>query len=120
MRTYARDSFFNTLRDMNNKCGPFIEKVHRFYRHAYKTIGHLDYVPIHDSSAVVSLLAPELYSGQEYFVGVEAQYQSSYTQGMTVVDFTGALKKAANVKVLMEVDGDAVLNFILSQVSLLP
>lgn len=58
---------------------------------------------MYDSCAIAYLLQPDLFQVEETYVDVETQGQM--TRGCTVVDLKGYLKKEANVKVCMDIDG---------------
>ena len=58
---------------------------------------------MYDSCAIAYLLQPDLFQVEETYVDVETQGQM--TRGCTVVDLKGYLKKEANVKVCMHIDG---------------
>lgn len=57
--------------------------------------------PLHDPCTIAWLLAPELFTTQECWVGIETQ--GEYTKGMTVVDRYQLSGKPANATVLFDV-----------------
>ncbi|WP_299017588.1 pyrimidine-specific ribonucleoside hydrolase RihA [uncultured Photobacterium sp.] len=58
--------------------------------------------PLHDPCTIAWLLKPELFTGQDCWVGIETK--GEYTQGMTVVDRYQLSGKPANTTVLFDVD----------------
>jgi len=61
----------------------------------------LEGAPLHDPCTIAWLLAPELFTTQECWVGIETQ--GEYTKGMTVVDRYQLSGKPANATVLFDV-----------------
>jgi pyrimidine-specific ribonucleoside hydrolase len=61
----------------------------------------LEGAPLHDPCTIAWLLAPELFTSQECWVGIETK--GEYTQGMTVVDRYQLSGKPANATVLFDV-----------------
>jgi pyrimidine-specific ribonucleoside hydrolase len=61
----------------------------------------LEGAPLHDPCTIAWLLAPELFTAQDCWVGIETK--GEYTQGMTVVDRYQLSGKPANATVLFDV-----------------
>lgn len=85
------------IRDLN-PTGQMIYSLFEHYRGGNMQSGQRMY----DSTAVCYLLAPELYTVQECYVGVEVA--SPLTRGTTVCDLEGFWNKQPNVKVCTAID----------------
>lgn len=70
---------------------------------------------MYDSCAVAYLLKPDLFETADTFVDVELS--GSLTRGCTVVDLKGYLKKEANAKVCLDIDGEAFRKWFLEAVA---
>ena len=78
-----------------------------------------DGAPIHDASAVMAVVRPDLFQGEEHPVDVELA--GTLTRGMTVVDQrpsgrAGEDAGRANARVLFDADEAAVVNSIVDAV----
>ena len=78
-----------------------------------------DGAPIHDASAVMAVVRPDLFQGEEHPVDVELA--GTLTRGMTVVDQrptgrAGEDAGRANARVLFDADEEAVVNSIVDAV----
>jgi purine nucleosidase len=60
--TIMNEDFIDTLRATAGDAGEFIHDITRFYFDFYESLGAGRSCPIHDSSAVACLIAPELYA----------------------------------------------------------
>ena len=80
---------------------PTAEMIYRLFEH-YRDGDMESALNIFDSTAVAYLLAPELYTTVDCFVGVETA--SPLTRGMTVCDLDNRLGRTPNVKVCTAVD----------------
>ncbi len=59
------ESYLQKLRDNCHKAGPFIYEISRFYYDFHKKSAGLDGFYVHDSSAVMCLVRPDLYTFEE-------------------------------------------------------
>jgi len=78
-----------------------------------------DGAPIHDATAVMSVVAPELFTGVER--PVEVELSGAVTRGMTVVDDrpggrAGEGPAPANARVLLDADERAVIDGIVDAI----
>lgn len=80
---------------------PTAEMIYRLFEH-YRDGDMESGLNMFDSTAVAYLLAPELYTTVDCFVGVETA--STLTRGMTVCDLDNRLGRTPNVKVCTAVD----------------
>ena len=80
---------------------PTAEMIYRLFEH-YRDGDMESGLNMFDSTAVAYLLAPELYTTVDCFVGVETA--SPLTRGMTVCDLDNRLGRTPNVKVCTAVD----------------
>ena len=80
---------------------PTAEMIYRLFEH-YRDGDMESGLNMFDSTAVAYLLAPELYTTVDCFVGIETA--SPLTRGMTVCDLDNRLGRTPNVKVCTAVD----------------
>jgi len=66
--------------------------------------------PLHDPCTIAWLLAPELFTAQDCWVGIETK--GEYTQGMTVVDRYELTGQPANATVLFNVDREGFVDLL--------
>ncbi|MCW8328962.1 pyrimidine-specific ribonucleoside hydrolase RihA [Photobacterium sp. SDRW27] len=66
--------------------------------------------PLHDPCTIAWLLAPELFTAQDCWVGIETK--GEYTQGMTVVDRYELSGQPANATVLFNVDREGFVDLL--------
>ena len=71
--------------------------------------------PLHDPCTIAWLLAPELFTTVECWVGVETQ--GEHTQGMTVVDRYQLTGKPHNARVLFDIDHQGFVDLIVRQLA---
>ncbi|MEE4298084.1 MAG: nucleoside hydrolase [Pseudomonadales bacterium] len=64
-RTRMAPAILEALAARGGERGAFIERIARFYRDFYARTGAGEAFPVHDSSAVACLLAPELYAREQ-------------------------------------------------------
>lgn len=69
---------------------------------------------MYDSCAIAYLLKPELFSTQDCFVDIEL---TGLARGASVVDLKGYLKRPANAKVCVDIDGDEFRKWFLDSMS---
>lgn len=69
---------------------------------------------MYDSCAMAYLLKPELFSTQDCFVDIEL---TGLARGASVVDLKGYLKRPANAKVCVDIDGDEFRKWFLDSMS---
>ncbi|MFO1060751.1 MAG: nucleoside hydrolase [Dongiaceae bacterium] len=78
----------------------------------------VDVVPMHDPCTIAWLIRPDLFRTKH--VNVDVEVQGELTCGETVVDFWRATGRPPNTQWAHDVDGPAVLDFIVSRLSSLP
>lgn len=71
--------------------------------------------PLHDPCTIAYLAAPALFHSVSCFVAVETQGQ--HTSGMTVVDRYGLSGQAANAEVLLEIDRQGFVDWLVSRIA---
>jgi non-specific riboncleoside hydrolase len=67
---------------------------------------------MYDSCAIAYLLRPEMFDVAETYVAVETA--GTLTAGTTVVDLKGFLKRPANAKVCVDINGGMFMDWLLS------
>ncbi len=78
----------------------------RFNERKYGTDGG----PLHDPNVIAWLLQPELYTGRE--VNVEIEAASELTMGMTVVDWWGVSGRKRNATYIRDLDSDGFFELL--------
>ena len=113
-----KSSFLDAFKEIGNRAGAFIHQVTRHYLDIYAQLG-LDHIPVHDSSAIVALLRPDLFEFAS--VRVEVELRGEFTRGMTVADWMGKLKRKKQTSVGMNVlDLEGYKAFYRSMIAALP
>ena len=102
------------LRAAAPRIGGFIEQITRRYLEFHRHAMGRDSCDFHDSSAVLSLVAPELFSRQEqHWVRVETR--DGLTRGVCVADLRNSLENPVNfpktVRLMLAADPAACLAF---------
>ncbi|MBE0452312.1 nucleoside hydrolase [Roseovarius autotrophicus] len=72
-------------------------------------------VPLHDPCTIAWLLAPDLFAAREVNVMVETG--SELTMGMTVMDWWGVTGRAANARVLHDIDADGFFDLLTARLA---
>ncbi|WP_108652949.1 pyrimidine-specific ribonucleoside hydrolase RihA [Dongshaea marina] len=72
-----------------------------------------DGAPLHDPCTIAWLLAPEIFTTQECWVGVETT--GELTRGMTVVDYYNLTANPANCELVVDVDRLQFVNLLLER-----
>jgi len=68
---------------------------------------------LHDPLTLATVIAPELLTLKEYYVGVD--HSDGVAMGKTFADIFGVTKKPANIKVAMEVRGDEFIELFVQR-----
>ncbi len=92
----ADESVIRRMEGIGNRAGKLFGDIMRFTLHSQRVNG-LSAGPVHDVTAVVYLLAPEVFQVREAYVEVDLSRGPCY--GRTVVDFVNRLGKPANALV---------------------
>ncbi|MDR4895965.1 pyrimidine-specific ribonucleoside hydrolase RihA [Yersinia kristensenii] len=71
--------------------------------------------PLHDPCTIAWLLAPELFTSIERWVGIETR--GEYTQGMTVVDYYQLTGNKPNAEVLMDIDRKGFIDLLVERIT---
>ncbi|CAJ1356894.1 unnamed protein product [Effrenium voratum] len=95
MATWLSPGFLQSLRDLSPE-GHFIWNITRFYERAYEEVGGFEGgMPLHDPSAVMMALKPELYTFQRWPVLVDTSRYPSATRGLLLADRRGGPRSPA-------------------------
>lgn len=119
--TIMDEAFISTLRESAGDAGAFIHDITRFYFDFYASINDRRACPIHDSSAVAYLLAPEHYKTVSAPVRVVCE---GIAMGQTILGphpdryASDAWKNRPNVQVCVEVNPSAVKALYLDTLAL--
>jgi purine nucleosidase len=90
------------FRTMGNRAGPIFAELLTYAKQFDWQKYGADRAPMHNPTAVVWLLRPELFSGRH--VNVEIETASPLTTGMTVVDWWEVTNRQKNACVIRDVD----------------
>ena len=104
--------------------GPFIFAMTEFYTNAYRVHGGYDGgMPLHDPSALMMLLRPDLYSLHPYPVAIDTSPYPQPTRGLVVADRRGGPMSPpcnSTTELAMQVDVDGVLCELRDRIAKLP
>ncbi|MDT3251641.1 pyrimidine-specific ribonucleoside hydrolase RihA [Serratia sp. root2] len=104
------------IRQIDNPVAQAVAEMLDFYLPLY--LRHprgLSGAAMHDPCTIAWLLAPQLFTGIERWVGVETK--GEYTLGMTVVDDFQQSGKPANVQVLTGIDREGFIELLIERVA---
>ncbi|MEP7452872.1 nucleoside hydrolase [Phyllobacterium sp. SB3] len=106
------------FRAMGTKSGDasvaLLEFFERFDEEKYGSDGG----PLHDPNVIAYLLKPELYTGRQCNVEVDAS--NELTLGMTVVDWWGVTDRPKNAFYIRGVDSDGFFELLTTRIATLP
>jgi purine nucleosidase len=106
------------FRAMGTKAGDasvaLLEFFERFDEEKYGSDGG----PLHDPNVIAYLLKPELYSGRQCNIEVDAT--NELTLGMTVVDWWGVTDRPKNAFYIRDVDDDRFFDLLTERIATLP
>jgi purine nucleosidase len=95
----------------------FIDDSTRFYMEFHASHQSIQGCAINDPLAAALLIDPTLVHNRDYFVSVELLSPTS--KAKTIADHYGALKKAPNAKVSMDVDVERFINLFIERMNAL-
>jgi len=95
----------------------FIDDSTRFYMEFHASHQSIQGCAINDPLAAALLIDPTLVHNRDYFVSVELLSPTS--KAKTIADHYGALKKAPNAKVSMDVDVERFMNLFIERMNAL-
>ncbi|QLJ30625.1 pyrimidine-specific ribonucleoside hydrolase RihA [Serratia marcescens] len=104
------------IRQIANPVAQAVAEMLDFYLPLY--LSHPRGLPgaaMHDPCTIAWLLAPQLFTGVERWVGVETK--GEYTAGMTVVDYFQQTGNAANVEVLTGINREGFIDLLAERVA---
>jgi len=97
---------------------PAATLLSRIIPHSFKTHQKFEGIKgcyLHDALAVAAAVQPSLFKTRRLFVDVETQ--GELTRGMTVADLRYRSQARPNMNVVMEVDAEAFLEFLIQRLS---
>ncbi|MFB5185584.1 pyrimidine-specific ribonucleoside hydrolase RihA [Yersinia intermedia] len=110
------DEDIDRIRQLNNPVADVVAGLLDFFMlyHRQKRWGFQG-APLHDPCTIAWLLAPELFTSIERWVGIETR--GEYTQGMTVVDYYQLTDNVPNAEVLMGIDRKGFIDLLVERVA---
>ncbi len=102
------DPYLASLKALGNQAGRFIYDITRFYIEAYRRYGY-ENMAVHDSTALMSIIRPDLFTSKPVYVDVETS--GELTRGQTVGDWRGQYGRTPQTHLLLETDADAFREF---------
>ena len=100
---------FERIRALGNPVAKVVAEWLDFFYGFHRSIGYPG-APIHDAVAVAALVRPELMTIQEMYVAIETT--GDYCRGATVGDRLHVLNKAANARVIMDIDRQGFVDLL--------
>lgn len=98
--------------------GKYVSQITEFYIRFHEDLLSLDCMYIHDPTAILYIIAPELFTKTAQ-CHVDVETKGDFTRGVCVADLERDLKphkqvegRSANVKVLLEVDEHAAFKVL--------
>lgn len=110
------DEDIDRIRQLNNPVADVVAGLLDFFMlyHRQERWGFQG-APLHDPCTIAWLLAPELFTSIERWVGIETR--GEYTQGMTVVDYYQLTDNVPNAEVLMGIDRKGFIDLLVERVA---
>ncbi|CNC87356.1 putative hydrolase [Yersinia frederiksenii] len=110
------DEDIDRIRQLNNPVAEVVAGLLDFFMlyHRQERWGFQG-APLHDPCTIAWLLAPELFTSIERWVGIETR--GEYTQGMTVVDYYQLTGNKPNAKVLMGINRQGFIDLLVERVA---
>ncbi|WP_142415133.1 nucleoside hydrolase [Hathewaya massiliensis] len=118
MKTMILDEEAERIRNINSELSNTLMKLFDFYSIFQKSVIGLQGVVVHDLSAVMYLIAPEIYKTKK--CNVEIELKGQFTRGKTVVDYFNVTDKPKNTEVLFEVDKEAFVQKLIETIEKFP
>ncbi|MFL4558386.1 pyrimidine-specific ribonucleoside hydrolase RihA [Yersinia kristensenii] len=110
------DEDIDRIRQLNNPIAEVVAGLLDFFMlyHRQERWGFQG-APLHDPCTIAWLLAPELFTSIERWVGIETR--GEYTQGMTVVDYYQLTDNKPNAEVLMDIDRKGFIDLLVERIA---
>ncbi|AIN19887.1 inosine-uridine preferring nucleoside hydrolase family protein [Yersinia rochesterensis] len=110
------DEDIDRIRQLNNPIAEVVADLLDFFMlyHRQERWGFQG-APLHDPCTIAWLLAPELFTSIERWVGIETR--GEYTQGMTVVDYYQLTDNKPNAEVLMGIDRKGFIDLLVERIA---
>ena len=102
------------IRALGNPVALAVAQWLEFFYQFHKQLGYPG-APIHDPVAVPALICPEIMESSAFYVQVETT--GDFCRGMTVADFRGKLGKKPNATVLMDIDRQAFVEWLIKTIA---
>ena len=104
------------LMQINSPISRFIRDAMEVYLEASLALGY-EGSSLHDPLTLATIIAPELLTLKEYYVGVDIS--GGVSMGKTFADITNVTRKPANMKVAMNVRGEDFIELFLQRMEAL-
>lgn len=110
------DEDIDRIRQLNNPVADVVAGLLDFFM-LYHRQERWDFqgAPLHDPCTIAWLLAPELFTSIERWVGIETR--GEYTQGMTVVDYYELTGNKPNANVLMGINRQGFIDLLVERIT---
>lgn len=110
------DEDIDRIRQLNNPVAEVVAGLLDFFMlyHRQERWGFQG-APLHDPCTIAWLLAPELFTSIERWVGIETR--GEYTQGMTVVDYYQLTGNKPNAEVLMGINRQGFIDLLVERIA---
>lgn len=112
-KAYITEDDIQAIRDVNNPVATCVAELLEYFVIYHKDPKWgLKGAPLHDPCTIAWLVKPELFTSLDCWVGIETQ--GEFTQGMTVVDRYHLSGKPKNAKVLLDIDRQGFVNWLIN------
>ncbi|MFC6323837.1 nucleoside hydrolase [Companilactobacillus baiquanensis] len=112
-KAYMKMDEIDHIKDLGH-VGVMASSIMEFYSAAELKNGHTK-IPVHDACAVISLIAPELFTKSESYP-IDVSLTNDEFRGMTYPDRRVYASKENNIKVLEDVDREAFVKYIFDSI----
>jgi pyrimidine-specific ribonucleoside hydrolase len=109
LRSSLKEEDIQRIGKLTNRAGKLVTELLTFYGKAVAGRGN-EGIAVHDAVAVAKVLKPELFQSEMYHVAIDMD--GKYTRGCTVTDLMDVTGNPKNVEVVMDVDRQGFVDFL--------
>ena len=113
-KTIMTPDYMARLKEAGTPITDFISAISPFYMRSYQERLGLNGFYVHDSSAIIYVIDPDLFESQQVYVDVSI---GDRTRGQTMADWREQWAQPANVKVCLGVDDERFLTMYYERVT---
>lgn len=109
-KAYITRDEVEAIRSLGGRVPVLVAELLDFFFKFHDERGYVG-APLHDPCAVAYLMAPEIFTTQDYYIQIETR--GEFTTGATVADRTGITGMRPNVRASMNVDRAAFIRLLI-------